>query len=301
MGVAELRQSSAEASAPPGTTRGVTAQMWRRFARNRLALSLLWIMIALAVAVLLVPLLLRTSPEAVNPANALSEPSAAHWLGTDEVGRDTFTRLLYACRISLAVGFTAMAISIVLGSFIGAVAGFYGGVTDIVLMRITDAMMSLPTILLLLVILVVFGSGLDTVIVVIGVTSWMGAARIVRAEVLQWQASEFVEAARALGAGAIRILAVAILPNVAPSIIVTATLGVARAILLESALSYLGLGIQPPTPSLGNMLSNAQSYLWHEPLQALWPGLLILIVVLTCNLLGDGLRDALDPRMQAAV
>jgi peptide/nickel transport system permease protein len=132
------------------------------------------------------------------------------------------------------------------------------------------------------------------------VTSWMGAARIVRAEVLQWRASEFVEAARALGTGATRILAVNILPNAAPSTIVTATLGVARAILVESALSYLGLGIQPPTPSLGNMLSNAQSYLWNAPLQALWPGLLILVIVLTCNLLGDGLRDALDPQMTAA-
>jgi peptide/nickel transport system permease protein len=263
-------------------------------------LSSLWILIAITVAVVLVPFLLRTSPEAVNSANALRAPSSAHWLGTDEVGRDTFTRLLYGCRISLAVGFTAMAISIVLGSVIGAVAGFYTGVTDIVLMRITDAMMSVPAILLLLVILVVFGSGLDTVIVVIGVTSWMGAARIVRAEVLQWRASDFVEAARALGAGATRILAVNILPNAAPSTIVTATLGVARAILVESALSYLGLGIQPPTPSLGNMLSNAQSYLWNAPLQALWPGLLILVIVLTCNLLGDGLRDALDPQMTAA-
>jgi peptide/nickel transport system permease protein len=298
VGVAELRRPHADAVDAARVPDGFTAQMWRRFAHNRLAVSLLWILIALVVAVVFVPWLLRTSPEAVNPANALSEPSSTHWLGTDEVGRDTFTRLLYACRISLAVGFTAMAISIVLGSLIGAVAGFSGGATDIVLMRMTDAMMSLPAILLLLVILVVFGSGLDTVIVVIGVTSWMGAARIVRAEVLQWKASEFVEAARALGAGAPRILAVGILPNVAPSIIVTATLGVARAILLESALSYLGLGIQPPTPSLGNMLSNAQSYLWHEPLQALWPGLLILIIVLTCNLLGDGLRDALDPRLR---
>lgn len=300
MGVAQLRRPFADASETARALDGFTAQMWRRFARNRLALSSLWILIAITVAVVLVPFLLRTSPEAVNSANALRAPSSAHWLGTDEVGRDTFTRLLYGCRISLAVGFTAMAISIVLGSVIGAVAGFYTGVTDIVLMRITDAMMSVPAILLLLVILVVFGSGLDTVIVVIGVTSWMGAARIVRAEVLQWRASDFVEAARALGAGATRILAVNILPNAAPSTIVTATLGVARAILVESALSYLGLGIQPPTPSLGNMLSNAQSYLWNAPLQALWPGLLILVIVLTCNLLGDGLRDALDPQMTAA-
>jgi peptide/nickel transport system permease protein len=300
VGVAQLRRPSADVSESARAPDGFTGQMWWRVTRNRLTLSLVWILIAITVVVVLVPLLLRISPEAVNPANALSEPSSTHWLGTDEVGRDTFTRLLYACRISMAVGFTAMAISIVLGSLIGAVAGFYGGATDIVLMRITDAMMSLPAILLLLVILVVFGSGLDTVIMVIGVTSWMGAARIVRAEVLQWKASEFVEAAQALGAGALRILAVGILPNVAPSIIVTATLGVARAILLESALSYLGLGIQPPTPSLGNMLSNAQSYLWHEPLQALWPGLLILIIVLTCNLLGDGLRDALDPQTTSA-
>jgi peptide/nickel transport system permease protein len=159
-------------------------------------------------------------------------------------------------------------------------------------------MMSLPAIFLLLVILVVFGSGLVTVVAVIGVTSWMAAARIVRAEVLQWKGADFVEAARALGVRPSRILAVHVFPNATPSIIVTATLGIARAILVESALSYLGLGIQPPTPSLGNMLSNAQSYLWNAPLQALWPGLLILVVVLTCNFFGDGLRDALDPQMK---
>jgi len=297
MGVAAPGAATAPvALRPQRASEGLSARMWRRFVRNRLALISLWLLVAITLAVAVWPLFLG-SPEAIDTPNALKDPTPQHLLGTDELGRDTLTRLLHAGRISLVVGFMAMAISILVGSLVGGIAGYFGGTADTVLMRITDAMMSLPAIFLLLVILVVFGSGLVTVVVVIGVTSWMGAARVVRAEVLRFKNAEFVEAARAMGARPRRILAVHVFPNAVPSIIVTASLGVARAILTESALSYLGLGIQAPTPSLGNMLSNAQTYLWNAPLQALWPGLLILLIVLASNFLGDGLRDALDPQM----
>lgn len=273
-------------------------QGWRRFRKNRLSVTAGVLLLLVHLLVFVGPLLHGVSPEAVAPLNALKPPNALHVLGTDELGRDTLARLLYGGRISLTVGVVAMLISISLGTLVGAVSGFFGGLVDMVLMRVTDALMALPTIFLLLVILTVFKGGLVTVMVVIGLTSWMGVSRLVRSEVLQWKQQDFVEAAHALGAGRARVLFKHVLPNAYSSIIVAATLGIARAILVESALSYLGMGIQPPTPSLGNMLTNAQTYLWNAPVQALWPGILILVVVLSYNFLGDGLRDALDPRMK---
>ncbi|MDB4896101.1 MAG: binding-protein-dependent transport system inner rane component [Firmicutes bacterium] len=285
-------------AAPEPRVESLWRQRWKRFRRNRLALIAGAVLLLLHLVVLLGPSLYHASPEAVAPLNALKSSSGAHWLGTDELGRDTMARLLYGGRISLAVGFAAMAISVGLGTIVGATAGYFGGIVDMVQMRLTDALMSLPTIFLLLVILTVFKGGLVTVMVVIGITSWMGVARLVRSEMLQSKEHEFVEAAVALGAGQLRVLRKHVLPSAYSSIIVAATLGIARAILVESALSYLGLGIQPPTASLGNMLTNAQTYLWTAPVQALWPGLLILLAVLCFNFLGDGLRDALDPRMK---
>lgn len=273
-------------------------QQWRRFRRNRLAFFALIVLVAVHLIVFLGPILLSTSPEAVDPRNALQGSTWEHLLGTDESGRDTLARLLYGGRISLTVGMVSMVISIFVGTLVGAVAGYFGKAVDMALMRFTDALMSLPTIFLLLVILTMFQGGLMTVMVVIGLTSWMGVSRIVRSEVMQWKEHDFVEAAQAMGAGSLRIMVKHVLPNATSSIIVAATLGIARGILVESALSYLGLGIQPPTPSLGNMLSNAQTYVWNAPMQAFWPGLLILLVVLTYNFLGDGLRDALDPRLK---
>lgn len=271
---------------------------WKQLKKNRLTIVALYVLIAIHLLVFLGPLFYTVSPEAVDPLNALKKPSAEHLLGTDETGRDTLARILHGGRISLIVGTFAMLISIVVGTIIGAVAGYYGKKVDMVLMRFTDALMSIPSLFLLLIILSIFSGGTLTVIIVIGLTSWMGVARIVRGETLRWKQEDFVEAEKSLGAKNARIIIKHILPNTFSSIIVAATLGVARAVLQESSLSYLGLGIQPPTPSLGNMLTNSQVYVWNAPIQALWPGLLILLIVLCYNFLGDGLRLALDPRMK---
>lgn len=271
---------------------------WKQLKKNRLALASLYMLIFIHVLIFIVPLIYTVSPEAIDPVNALEMPSAQHWLGTDETGRDTLSRLLYGGRISIVVGTTSMLITILVGTILGALSGYYGGIIDMVIMRFTDALMSIPQLFLLLIILSIFGGSTLTIILVLGLTSWMGTGRIVRGEVLRWKQEDFVEAERSLGAKNARIIIKHILPNTFSSIIVAATLQVARSVLRETALSYLGLGIQPPTPSLGNMLTNSQIYIWNSPLQAVWPGLLILLIVLCYNFLGDGLRTALDPRMK---
>ncbi len=271
---------------------------WKRFRRSLPALLALVFLVGIHLVALISPIALSLDPYSTDPVQSLQRPSAAHLLGTDEVGRDVLARLIYGARVSLVVGVVSMAIAVGTGSAVGAVAGYFGGRIDVWLMRITDAMMALPTFFLILAVLAVIGGSAAAVMSVIGLTSWMQVARIVRGEVLRWRGVEFVEAARMLGAGDFRILRRHILPQVAPSIIVTATLGVAFAILTESALSYLGLGIQPPTPSWGNMLQNAQQYLWAAPGLAIYPGGLILLTVLSFNFLGDGLRDAFDPTLR---
>jgi len=271
---------------------------WKRFRRSLPALLALVFLVGIHVVALVSPIALSLDPYSTDPVQSLQRSSAAHLLGTDEVGRDVLARLIYGARVSLVVGVVSMAIAVGTGSAVGAVAGYFGGRIDVWLMRITDAMMALPTFFLILAVLAVIGGSAAAVMSVIGLTSWMQVARIVRGEVLRWRGVEFVEAARMLGAGDFRILRRHILPQVAPSIIVTATLGVAFAILTESALSYLGLGIQPPTASWGNMLQNAQQYLWAAPGLAIYPGGLILLTVLSFNFLGDGLRDAFDPTLR---
>jgi peptide/nickel transport system permease protein len=205
---------------------------------------------------------------------------------------------MLGARVSLAVGFLAMSISVSVGVAFGALAGYFGRWQDVVLMRFTDAMMALPTLFVILAALAVFGGGPVTVTIVIGLTAWMPVARVVRGEFLRWRVTEFIDAARVIGARDARIMFRHILPQVVPSIIVAATLNVAFAILTESAISYLGLGIRPPLPSWGNMLQNAQIYIWSAPSLAVYPGVLILTTVLAYNFLGDGLRDALDPRLK---
>lgn len=270
----------------------------RSLLANRIALSSLALLATVAIVTLLAPTIGPYSPEEIDPRNAFGAPSSAHWLGSDDLGRDTFSRLLHGGRVSLTVGFTAMLVSVLTGTLIGALSGYFGGWVDSVLMRLTDAMMSLPRLFLLLLILTLFGGELVTVIVVIGATSWMTSARIVRGEFLRWKESIFVEASRALGASSGRIMLRHILPQVLSSIIVVATFGVARAILIESAMSFLGLGVQPPTPTWGNMLTDAQTFIWSAPMQAVFPGVAILVTVLAFNFAGDGLRDALDPKQR---
>ncbi len=265
-----------------------------RFARNRASvLAALFLILAVGGAAF-APLIARNPPERILGAR-LAQPSERFVLGTDQAGRDVLARVLYGGRISLAVGFLAAGLAIVLGASLGAVAGYARGWADAIIMRIADGMLSIPIFFLVLVVLASLGSSLPNLIVTIGLASWMSTARVVRGEVLRASGLEFVAAARALGATAPRVLLRHALPQAIPSTIVAASLGVAQAVLTESALSYLGLGVQPPTPSWGNMLTDAQSYVFTTPMLALWPGLAILLTVLSFNFLGESLRDALDP------
>ncbi len=268
-----------------------------RFRRNRLAVASLAVLAAIHAVVVLAPWIASENPDTVALAQRLIAPGAAHWLGTDEYGRDVFTRLLFGGRVSLAVGVSSMVASMVLGVIVGAVAGYTGGLADVVLMRITDGMLSVPLFFVALMALAMLGATMLNLVLVIALTSWMTVARVVRAEVLRTRELEFVLAARAVGCNALRILARHVVPQSIPSITVAATLGVAYAILLESSLSFLGLGVQPPAASWGNMLSGARAYLRTVPGLAVFPGVAIFVTVLCYNWFGDGLRDAIDPTL----
>lgn len=222
--------------------------------------------------------------------------TAEHWLGTDELGRDALTRLIYGGRVSLAVGLAGAVISTLVGTLIGAFAGFYRGWTDTLLMRFTDVMLSIPTLPLVLLLSGLFRPSPVLLVAIVGTLIWMGTARLVRSQFLALREREFVEAARALGAGGFRLMFRHILPNAIGPITVAATLAVGSAIMLESALSFLGFGIQPPVPTWGNLLNSASSWLSVAPWLAIPPGLCILFTVLSVNFLGDGLRDALEPK-----
>jgi peptide/nickel transport system permease protein len=279
------------------TSRSPAGQVLTRLRRNRLAVASLLLLGLLHLAAALAPWLAPHDPEAVALADRLQPPSASHWLGTDEYGRDVLTRLLYGGRVSLAVGLASMLVSMVLGVAVGAAAGYAGGVTDVLLMRITDGMLSVPLFFIALMALALLGASMLNLVAVIALSSWMTVARVVRAEVLRTRELEFVQAARAIGCGGWRILARHIVPQSIPSITVAATLGVAYAILLETSLSFLGLGVQPPAASWGNMLSGARTYLRTVPGLAIFPGVLIFVTVLCYNWFGDGLRDAIDPTL----
>ena len=286
-----------EGSASPlaAGERGVS-DAWRRFRRNRLAvLALAYLLIVHAVAAL-APWLGLQEPETMDLLSQFAPPSREHVLGTDETGRDVLSRLVFGARTSLAVGLAAMVVAVAVGTVLGALSGFHGGWPESVIMRFTDGMLTVPTFFLALLVLAVFGSNLVNVVLVIGLTGWMVVARVVRAEVLRTLPQEFVVASRALGGSEARVLVQHLLPQALPSLIVAATLGVAYAVLTESALSYLGLGVQPPTPTWGNMLTGAQHYVWKSPVLALYPGAAIMLTVLSFNALGDALSDTLDPR-----
>ena len=252
----------------------------------------------LLLAALLAPLVARHDPTAIDLAVALERPSGAHWLGTDVQGRDVWSRLVHGARVSLAVGVVSQAIALALGVALGLVAGYYGRRVDDLVMRLADVTLAFPTLLLLIAMAAALSPSLSTVVLTIGVVGWAGMARLVRGQVLVVRDMEYVQAERALGAGDLRIMLRHVLPNVIAPVVIAATLGVAGAIMAEAALSFLGLGVQPPTPSWGAMIADGRdlTQLRRAPWTSLFPGLAIGAAVLGFNLLGDALRDALDPR-----
>ena len=252
----------------------------------------------MSLLALLAPLIAPFDPTAIDVNAIFLPPGSGHLLGTDALGRDVFSRMLFGARASLWVGFTAVAIAATLGTFIGLVAVYVGGLVDELLMRLVDVMLCFPSFFLILAVVAFLEPSLFNIMVVIGLTSWMGVARLVRAETLKLREQDFVAAARLSGAGPLRILFLHILPNAMAPVLVSATLGVAGAILTESALSFLGLGVQPPDPSWGNILMDGKSTLTIAPWLSIFPGLAILFTVLGYNLLGESLRDLLDPRLK---
>jgi peptide/nickel transport system permease protein len=249
----------------------------------------------LVAAVLIGPVAWSVDPDSIDLANVAAPGGPGHPLGTDENGRDVLARLLAGGRVSLAVGFAAVACAALLGVTLGALAASGGRRVDALVMRFTDAMLSIPALFLIIALLAFAGASATGLVIAIGGTSWMGLARLVRGELLGIREQPFVEAARALGARPVRVFVQHALPHVAPSVSVNLTFGVGTAILMESALSFLGLGIQPPAASWGNMLTNAQNYLYASPWLAVYPGLLILATGVAVNVLGDALRDRTDP------
>jgi peptide/nickel transport system permease protein len=277
-----------------------------RFARNRAAVAGLVILLLMIITVLLAPIIAHAVthiPAALDPSTTQSDdllvgPSATHPLGTDELGRDIFSRLLYGGRVSLAVGVSAMIVAITIGATIGAVAGYYGGLVDTLLMRLTDMILAVPYLLILSVLSISFADGsFKAIVLLIAAFAWAGTSRIVRGEFLSLKNREFVLAARTLGAGDIRLMLRHILPNAAAPIIVAATLQIGDNIISESVLSFFGFGLHVPLSSWGVLLNDARDFYHTAPLLLFAPGLSILVTVLCVNLMGDGLRDALDPYM----
>ncbi len=270
-----------------------------RFVRHRLAILGTVAVFLLALSALFAPDVAPRDPLYIDLLNRFTAPfHHSFWLGTDPLGRDLLSRLIYAGRISLTVGFCAMLVSGVVGTAVGTVSAYAGGATDTVLMRFTDVAFSFPNIFLLLLLAAFIPPSVVSITLIIGLTSWMGTARLVRGQVLTVLKQDFIEAARAGGATDARIVVRHILPNSTAPIVVAATLNVADAILAESYVSFLGYGIQPPLASWGNMLNNAQSYFISAPWLAIFPGLMITLAVTSINFIGDGLRDALDPRLK---
>jgi peptide/nickel transport system permease protein len=276
----------------------VQSPAWRQFRRNRLAVAGGVVVALLAALALLAPVLAPYDPAAYDVKQILLAPSPAHWFGTDQLGRDVLSRMLFGARISMAVGFISVGIAVLLGTLIGTLAAYYGGRVDEALMRFVDLMLNFPRFFLLLTLIALLRPSIWVIMAVIGFTGWMGLARLVRGEILSLREREFVQGARALGAPDARIMFRHILPNALVPVLVSATLGVAAAILTESGLSFLGLGVQPPTPSWGNILIDGKANIEIAWWLSLFPGLAILVTVLAYNLLGEGLRDALDPRLR---
>ncbi len=309
-------QIGAEQLAPAEPSQLVT--IWRRFRKHKLAVFGLITLITMLLAAVIIPMISGYAYDQIDPnLVSFADPSPQHWMGTDDLGRDLLTRLMYAGRISLFVGISVTILVVTFGAIYGAVAGYNPGIIDSILMRFVDLLLSLPFLPLLLLLSVFFHAAMEswdappllgftrndvkaliTILIILSLFGWLGISRLVRGSVLALRNLDFVEATRALGAGAPRIIFNHLIPNSLAPIIVASTLYVGEVIILESALSFLGLGINPPTPSWGNMLNGVQEYMWSHPLLAFYPGVLILLTVLSINFMGDALRDALDPRLK---
>ncbi len=308
--------SQAETSAPAAVAtslappkgreyEGMLSMTWRHFRRHKMALAGLIVLSIIILMIIFAPFISPYDPNASNLKDQLQGPSMSHIFGTNQLGQDLFTRVLYGGRISLTIAGSAVLLAIVIGTLVGAMAGYYSGISDNLLMRATDTMLAIPRLLILILLtqllrdrqLLGMKSGsIVPIILVIGLLSWMGVARLVRAQFLSLKEKEFTEAARSSGAGSGRIILRHLLPNAISPVIVAASLAVAAAIITESGLSYLGFGVQPPTATWGNMLKDGQSQMTYAPWVAVFPGLMIFITVIAINYIGDGLRDALDPR-----
>jgi peptide/nickel transport system permease protein len=273
-----------------------TMAIFRQLTRHRLATVGLIILIPMFACAILAPLISPHNPVQPDLKSILASPSLSHPFGTDTLGRDVFSRVIYGSRVSLLVGFVSVGIATLLGLLLGALSGYYGGIVDEVIMRFVDLMMCFPTFFLILAVIALLEPSIWNIMIVIGLTNWMSIARLVRAEILSIKSKEYVLAAKAMGLSHLRIIFSHVLPNALSPVYVVATLGIGGAILTESALSFLGIGVQPPTPSWGNILTQAKDNIEVAWWLSLYPGLAIFLTVMGYNLLGEGLRDMFDPR-----
>jgi len=273
---------------------------WRRFKRNKLAVSGGIIVLALFFIAVSASFISPYDPNDIDRKQVLEPPSPEHPFGTDDLGRDVLSRMIWGSRISISVGFVAVGIATLIGMILGALSGYYGGWPDRIIMRFIDIMLSFPTFFLILAVIAFIGPSIWNIMIIIGLTSWMGVARLVRAEFLSLKEREYVLAARALGVSDIGIIVKHIMVNSMAPVLVSAVLGIASAVLVESALSFLGIGVQPPTPSWGNILTLGKDNIQVAWWLSVFPGLAILITVLGYNLLGEGIRDSIDPRLWGA-
>lgn len=280
--------------------RSQTGEVWRRLKQNKMAMVGLVLLAILVLLALFANVIADYDDVAIKQNTEIRRegPSADHWMGTDHLGRDIFARIIHGSRVSLMVGFVAVGLALIVGGILGAIAGFYGGRIDNTIMRIMDVFLAIPSILLAIAIVSALGGNLFNLMIAVGISSIPQYARIVRASVLTVKDEEFIEAARAIGASDSRIIRKHIIPNALAPVIVQGTLGVAGAILSTSGLAFIGLGIPKPQPEWGAMLSDGREFLRHAPHITTFPGIAIMITILSLNLLGDGLRDALDPRLK---
>ena len=283
---------------PAKRRQGKYRDTFRRLRRNRLAMAGLVMLLLLVLVALLANWIAPFPFDRQDLANNFQPPSRGHWFGTDEFGRDILSRILFGARVSLEVGVLVVSFAVTIGGLLGALAGYYGGLADEAIMRAMDVLLAVPSLLLAIAIAATLGGGLFNLMIAVGISSVPGYARLVRASTLTTKGMEYIEAAKAVGASDLRIILEHILPNCAAPVIVQATLGMAFAVLMAAALSFIGLGIQPPNPEWGSMLSSGRGYIRDYPYMTMFPGLAIMLTILALNFLGDGLRDALDPKLR---